>query len=183
MGRRKTNFDVSAHGNMETYYYYIDRLTELSVSMFEWLNLPDSVDERFLEMTLFTNGCAVFFRDDVLGELALPVAINGGFNVYKIPIRRRAYSVNGYQNPDLTIDNSVMIYNNMIRTNTIRPVKMYARRLWDLDRSIDVNARAQKTPVLLQGSEQQRLTLLNAYKELDGNSPVIMADKAILTRK
>lgn len=177
MGRRRTNFETSLHDNMESYYYYIDRLTELSISMFEWVNLPDTVDERFLEMTLFTNGCAVYFNDEVLGNLALPVAINGQWNVYKIPIRRRAYSVNGYQNGDLTIDNSVMIYNNMIRTNSIRAVRMYARRLWDLDRSIDVNARAQKTPVLLQGTEQQRLTLLNAYKELDGNSPVIMADK------
>ena len=145
--------------------------------MFEWKNIPDTVDERFLELTLFNNGSAVFFRDEVLGELALPVALNGGFNVYKIPIRRRAYSVNGYQNPDLNIDNSVIIYNNMIRTNSVMSVKMFARRLWDLDRSIDVNARAQKTPVLLQGSEQQRLSLLNAYKEMDGNSPVIMADK------
>ena len=179
MARRRTNFDTSAHDNMESYYYYIDRLTELSISMFEWVNLPDTVDERFLEMTLFTNGCAVYFNDDVLGNLALPVAINGQWNVYKIPIRRRAYSVNGYQNGDLTIDNSVMIYNNMIRTNSVRAVRMFARRLWDLDRSIDVNARAQKTPVLLQGTEQQRLTLLNAYKELDGNSPVIMADKDI----
>ena len=179
MARRRTNFDVSAHDNMESYYYYIDRLTELSISMFEWVNLPDTVDERFLEMTLFTNGCAVYFNDEVLGNLALPVAINGQWNVYKIPIRRRAYSVNGYQNGDLTIDNSVMIYNNMIRTNSVRAVRMFARRLWDLDRSIDVNARAQKTPVLLQGTEQQRLTLLNAYKELDGNSPVIMADKDI----
>lgn len=177
MARRRTNFETSLHDNMESYYYYIDRLTELSISMFEWVNLPDTVDERFLEMTLFTNGCAVYFNDEVLGNLALPVAINGQWNVYKIPIRRRAYSVNGYQNGDLTIDNSVMIYNNMIRTNSIRAVRMYARRLWDLDRSIDVNARAQKTPVLLQGTEQQRLTLLNAYKELDGNSPVIMADK------
>lgn len=179
MARRRTNFELSARDNMESYYYYIDRLTELSISMFEWVNLPDTVDERFLEMTLFTNGCAVYFNDDVLGNLALPVAINGQWNVYKIPIRRRAYSVNGYQNGDLTIDNSVMIYNNMIRTNSVRAVRMYARRLWDLDRSIDVNARAQKTPVLLQGTEQQRLTLLNAYKELDGNSPVIMADKDI----
>ena len=179
MARRKTNFEVSARDNMESYYYYIDRLTELSISMFEWANLPDTVDERFLEMTLFTNGCAVYFNDDVLGNLALPVAINGQWNVYKIPIRRRAYSVNGYQNGELTIDNSVMIYNNMIRTNSVRAVRMFARRLWDLDRSIDVNARAQKTPVLLQGTEQQRLTLLNAYKELDGNSPVIMADKDI----
>lgn len=177
MTRRRTNFELSARDNMESYYYYIDRLTELSISMFEWVNLPDTVDERFLEMTLFTNGCAVYFNDEVLGNLALPVAINGQWNVYKIPIRRRAYSVNGYQNGDLTIDNSVMIYNNMIRTNSVRAVRMYARRLWDLDRSIDVNARAQKTPVLLQGTEQQRLTLINAYKELDGNSPVIMADK------
>lgn len=177
MARRRTNFETSLHDNMESYYYYIDRLTELSISMFEWVNLPDTVDERFLEMTLFTNGCAVYFNDEVLGNLALPVAINGQWNVYKIPIRRRAYSVNGYQNGDLTIDNSVMIYNNMIRTNSVRAVRMYARRLWDLDRSIDVNARAQKTPVLLQGTEQQRLTLLNTYKELDGNSPVIMADK------
>ena len=177
MGKRRTNFDNSLVDNMETYYHYIDRLTELSISMFEWVNLPDTVDERFMEMTLFQNGSAVFFEDDVLGKLVLPVAINGGFNVYKIPLRRRAYSVNGYQNSDLDINNSVIIYNNMIRTNSVRAVKMFARRLWDLDRSIDVNARAQKTPVLLQGSEQQRLTLLNAYKELDGNSPVIMADK------
>ena len=179
MGRRRTNFDVSARDNMESYWYYIDRLTELSISMFEWVNLPDTVDERFMEMTLFNNGSAVFFEDEILGKLVLPVAINGGWNVYKIPIRRRAYSVNGYQNPDLTIKNSVIIYNNMIRTNSIRPVRMFARKLWDLDRSIEVNARAQKTPVLLQGSEQQRLTLLNTYKELDGNSPVIMADKDI----
>ena len=179
MGRRKTNFDQSLADNMETYYHYIDRLTELSISMFEWVNLPDTVDERFMEMTLFQNGSAVFFEDEVLGKLVLPVAINGGWNVYKIPLRRRAYSVNGYQNPDLTIKNSVIIYNNMIRTNSIRAVKMFARRLWDLDRSIDVNARAQKTPVLIQASEQQRLTLLNAYKEMDGNSPVIMADKDI----
>ena len=179
MGRKKTNFETSLVGNMETYYHYIDRLTELSISMFEWVNLPDTVDERFMEMTLFQNGSAVFFEDDVLGKLVLPVAINGGFNVYKIPLRRRAYSVNGYQNSDLDINNSVIIYNNMIRTNSVRAVKMFARRLWDLDCSIDVNARAQKTPVLLQGSEQQRLTLLNAYKEMDGNSPVIMADKDI----
>lgn len=56
-------------------------------------------------------------------------------------------------------------------------VKRYARRLYDLDQTIDVNARAQKTPVLLQGTESQRLTLLNLYKEFDGNAPVIFGDK------
>lgn len=174
--RRKTNFDTSLRGNMSTFYHYVERLTELSISMFEWKNLPDEIDERFLEMCLFSKGSAVFFKDEALGYLALNVAVNGGFNVYKIPIRRRAYAVNGYQK-DLTIEDSVIIYNNMVRTNSERIVRVFAHRLWDLDRTIDVNARAQKTPVVVQCNDQQRLTLVNLYKEVDGNSPVIFADK------
>jgi hypothetical protein len=144
--------------------------------MFEWKNLPDTVDDRFLEYTLFMDGDAVFFKDEELGYLALQCAMNGGFNVYRIPIRRRAYAVNGYQR-ELTDKDSILIYNNEIRTNSVELVRVFAHRLWDLDCIIGVNARAQKTPVLVQGTEQQRLTLLNLYKEFDGNSPVIFGDK------
>ena len=174
MGRRKkTFFEESLSKNMNSYYEYLDRLTELAISMFEWKNLPDGIDPRFLELTLFTDGQSVFFKDDELGDyLALQVATNGGFNVYRIPLRRRAYAVNGYQR-QLNIDNSVIIYNNMLRRNSIRTVKLYAERIANLDRIIDVNANAQKTPVLIQGTDTQKLTLLNVYKEYDGNAPVI----------
>lgn len=175
--RKKTYFETSLEDNMGMFYMYKDALTELAISMFDWQNMPEEIDVRFLEMTLFRNGAAVFFEDDgELGYLALPVAMNGQFNVYKVPTRRRAYAVNGYQK-QLTMEDSVIIYNNMIRTNSWRLVNIYARRLWDIDRSIDVNARAQKTPVVLQCSEAQRLTALNLFKEVDGNAPVIMADK------
>ena len=73
--------------------------------------------------------------------------------------------------------NSVIIWNNYIRTNSVLDVKMFARRLYNLDRIIDINANAQKTPVLVQASEKQRLVLLNVYKEFDGNAPVIFGDK------
>ena len=173
MRRKKTFFDESLAKNMKTFYEYLDRLTELAISMFEWKNLPENIDSRFLELTLFTDGQAVFFKDEELGDyLALQVATNGGFNVYRIPLRRRAYAVNGYQK-QLNINDSVIIYNNMLRKNSVRTVKLYAERLANLDRIIDVNANAQKTPVLVQGTEQQKLTLLNVYKEYDGNSPVI----------
>lgn len=178
MGRkRKNNFSESAVMNNSTYAQYRDRLTELSLSMFEWKNLPDTVDPRFLEMTLFKDGYAVFFRDEVMGFLALQLAGKGPFNVYRVPVNRRAYASNGYQNSDLTVDNSVIIYNNMLRTPSIRDVLIYSRRLWDLDRTIDINARAQKTPILLKGSEQQILTLKNVYMQYDGNTPVIYGDK------
>lgn len=180
MGRRKkTNFEESLAMNDCTYIQYAYRLMELSISMFEWKNLPEGIDERFLEMVLFTDGQAVFFRDDELGDyLALQCLINGKLNVYRIPINRRAFAVNGYQK-QLTDKDSVIIFNNMLHTNSWLDVKMFAKRLYNLDRIIDVNANAQKTPILIKGNEQQRLTLMNLYKEYDGNAPVIFADKSL----
>ena len=175
--RRRTEFGESVGKNGKSYGFYVDRLTELSISMFKWVNLPPSVDERFLELTLFTNGSAVFFEDADLsvnedGFLALPVMMNGDWDVYNVPMRRRAYATNGYQK-ELTRDDSVIVYNNMIRTSSVTMCRHYAERLWNLDRIIDVNANAQKTPVLVQGTEQQRLTLMNVYQKWDGNEPVI----------
>ena len=177
--RRKTNFEESLSMNNYTYMQYAYRLMELSISMFEWKNLPEGIDERFLEMVLFTDGHAVFFKDDELGDyLALQCLINGKLNVYRIPINRRAFAVNGYQKK-LTDKDSVIIFNNMLHTNSWLDVKMFAKRLYNLDRIIDVNANAQKTPILIKGNEQQRLTLTNLYKEYDGNAPVIFADKSL----
>lgn len=177
--RRKTNFEESLAMNDYTYIQYAYRLMELSISMFEWKNLPEGIDERFLEMVLFTDGQAVFFKDDELGDyLALQCLINGKLNVYRIPINRRAFAVNGYQK-QLTDKDSVIIFNNMLHTNSWLDVKMFAKRLYNLDRIIDVNANAQKTPILIKGNEAQRLTLTNLYKEYDGNAPVIFADKSL----
>lgn len=177
MGRRRTRFEESAVMNNNTYRQYLNRLTELSISMFEWQNLPDTIDPRFLELTLFKDGQAVFFEDEELGHLALQVTTNGGdFDVYRIPIKRRAYAVNGYQR-SLSNKDSVIIYNNYLHTNSYLDVRQFAQRLYNLDRIIDVNANAQKTPILVQGTEQQRLTLMNLYKEYDGNAPVIFGDK------
>ena len=60
--RKDREFWESADLNVASYIQYYDRLTELSISMFEWRNLPETVDPRFLELTLFANGMAVFSR-------------------------------------------------------------------------------------------------------------------------
>ena len=172
-------FDDSALVNNLTYIQYMNRLTELAISMFEWKNLPPSVDARYLELHLFETGCMVYFDDDVLGNLCLDCITNGRLDIYGNPILRRAYS--GYNNYQklLKENNSVIIWNNYLHTNSVLDVKMFSRRLYNIDRIIDVNANAQKTPVLVQGTEKQRLTLLNLYKEFDGNSPFIFGDKNV----
>ena len=174
--RKKTEFGESALKNRIAYDQYCERLTELAIAMFDWQNLPDTVDARYLELSLFTEGMAVFFEDDTIGFLCLKVMPNQPLNVYEIPMGRRAYAVNGYQK-QLSIEDSVMIYNNMLHTNSITMVNMFASRLAELDRIVEINAEAQKTPILVQGSETQRLTLKNLYKEYSGNAPVIFGDK------
>lgn len=178
MVRRKHDiFDESMVLNNLTYRQYLNRLTELAISMFEWKNLPDTVDARYLELHLFETGCMVYFKDEVIGDLCLDCIVNGRLDVYGNPLLRRAYS--GYNNYQklLKYNNSVIIWNNYLHSNSILDVEMFARRLYNIDRIIDVNANAQKTPVLLQGTEKQRLTLLNLYKEYDGNTPFIFGDK------
>lgn len=177
MGRKKTQFEESLLLNNRTYMMYLERLTELSVSMFEWRNLPETIDPRYLELHLFEKGAVVYFRDETIGDLCLDVATQGRLNVYGYPVRRRAYSSYNNYNKRLTDADSVIIYNNYLRTNSVMQMKLYAQRLYQLDRIIDVNVRAQKTPVLIQADEKQRLTMLNVYKEYDGDSPVIFGDK------
>ena len=179
MSRRKDRqFWESAIMNNSAFRQYYNRLVELSISMFEWKNLPDSVDPRFLELTLFTDGQAVFFEDEVMGYLALQNAMGGGFDVYRIPTKRRAYAVNGYQK-QLDENDSVIIYNNYLHTNSMLDVQMFAKRLYNLDRAIDVNANAQKTPILLLCDDSERLTLENMYMQYDGNKPVIKGVKGL----
>ena len=178
MGKKKTNFSESLVLNMRSYGQYLSILRQISISMFEWKNIPPSVDSRYIEQALFYNAGAVYFNDEVMGNLALDVVCKGNFNVYGEPIRRIAYSKYNRYQKELSNNDSVIIWNNMDRTPTYPTIELFAQRLYNLDRIIDVNANAQKTPVLLKCDEKQRLTLLNAFKEMDGNSPVIFADKS-----
>lgn len=174
--KKNQSFHNTLMANGATYVQYYNRLMELSMSMFEWKNLPDTVDERYLELGLFSSGCMVFFKDDVIGELALNMTYQGGFDIYGEPTRRRAYSKYNQFQTTLDKDSSVIIWNNMLRTNSALDVQMFAYRLYNLDRIVDINTNAQKTPVLITCDEKQKLTMKNLYMQYEGNYPVIFGD-------
>lgn len=180
-GRRRrdySQFENSAILNNATYISWLDYLTELSISRFRWENLPATVDQRFLELTLFSMGHALWFRDPVLNtDVALTSTLSGEWDIYNIPIYRMAYAANGYNVSDLDNTNSVIIFNNYLHTDDESVACLYALRLTELDRTVDVNITAQKTPVLVTATENQRLSALNLYKEYDGNAPFIFANR------
>ena len=175
MGKNR-RFWNSAKSNNCSFLQYYDRLKELAISSIKWENLPNTIDERYLELMIYENGLSVFFRDDIIGYLALPAAVGNSYNVYMVPQVRNVYAPNGYQKR-LTGENSVIIYNNMLHSLPDPIIRGYAMDLYDIDRSIIINAKSQKTPLFISCEESQQLTLKNTYMQYDGNMPVIFANK------
>lgn len=175
--RKRTLFSESALDNNATYLTYYQRLLELSISMFEWKNLPPTIDSRYIELMLFEKGSVVYFDDEAIGNLCLDCISQGQFDVYGFPKNRRAYSSYNQYSRELNENNSVIVWNNFLRTTSQLVVKMYAKRLYNIDRVIDINVNSQKTPVAILASPQQRLSMKNLYKEYDGNAPFIFGDK------
>lgn len=178
MGKNRRFWD-SAKSNTQSYLQYYERLKELAISCIKWENLPDTIDERYLELMIYETGLSVFFKDDVIGYLALPAAVGNSYSVYMVPQVRNIYAPNGYQKR-VTAKNSVIIYNNMLHTLCDPIIRGYAMNLYDIDRTIIINAKSQKTPLFITCDEEaQQLTLKNTYMQYEGNAPVIFANKSL----
>lgn len=175
---RDTAFKSSLFDNKRTWNNYTYRLFEMAMSRGHWSNMPKTIDLRYLEQTLITQGACVFFKDDVLGYLCLPVVLNGKLDVYGNPYDFMAISDTGY-NKKLDVNSGVIIYNNYLRMPNIAEIRYYADRLYEYDRIIDVNVKAQKTPVLIKCDKNEMLSMENVYQKYEGNQPVIYGKKSL----
>lgn len=168
-----TLFGESARGNNMTYIYYFQRILDLAITEYEWINLPKEIDERYLEMCLFWDGKCCFFEDDVVKQKAVAQFIQTSeFDIYRNPIEWEAYSANGAR-WKLSRKNSILIWNNYLKQGMAQTAMMFAKRLYELDQIVSVNAKAQKTPVLVIAGEKDRLTMKNLYMQYEGNEPFI----------
>jgi hypothetical protein len=163
--------------NILTANDYYDRLKTIALSLFEWENLPDSCNARFLELSLYAYGRALFIYDDELGYLNMKCTPSGTLNNYDEPVSFTAYSTI-YQK-DFLRDNCVLIRNNYLERPTDNSVVLFASRLTEAERTIDTNIKAQKTPVLIRCDDKDRLTMKNLYKDYEGNEPFILGGKAL----
>lgn len=172
--------------NQDTATMYMWRLMSLAISVFEWKDLPKGVDPRMLEFWLLRDGFVGFFYDEALksdkdsrapeGYAVLPLMIQGRWDMYEYPKQRRAYAVNGF-NYECDESNSVIIYNNYLRVPMWLTLWQYAWRLADAQRTIDINVRQQRTARIIRCDDNQRLSFLNAAKEVDEGKPWIHAYK------
>lgn len=175
---QKTETELSMFLNNATYTDYYDRLKLIAISLFTWKGMDEVAGtgaSRFLELCLYNMGRACFVKDDKLGFLCLNANPSDKLNVYMLPEKIQAWSV-GYTK-QFDFDKIVYIMNNELTMPTRKTIELFAYRLYETERTIDVNLKAQKTPVLLEGDKKTMLTLKNAYMQYDGNNPFIFGSK------
>ena len=174
----------SALMNSETYFDYVERFKKICLSMFEWVNLPDSMNARYLEECLYYKGQASLLKDELYGFINTQCASNGYLNIYGLPTSLNCYSYqynsirNLYTGLDGTEDKDcILVMNNWQRIPTASTIELFCQRLAEAEMTAQVNIKAQKTPVLIVVDENQRLMMENLYSQYDGNRPFIMGDK------
>lgn len=170
--------DLAMAVNNATYSDYYNRLKILATSLFIWDGLDDVAGygaSRFLELALFEDGRATFLKDPTRNYMALRVNPNDKPNIYDIPTKVLAYSFEF--NKQYDIDDVVYIMNNNLQKPTFETLQLFAYRLYDTERTIDVNLVAQKTPILIEGDTKTILTLKNVYMQYSGNTPFIFGSK------
>ena len=192
MARKKNRENYKFLDSMEinnaTYMDYLARFRRVALSMFEWVNLPNSMNARALELALYYNGKAALLKDKKYGFINTKCAGTGYVNIYGLPTELHCYSYDFDSTrtlytgliPEATNDEyseCILVQNNWEALPTVSSMELFAYRLYEAQRTCDINIIAQKTPVLLIADETQRLFLENLYQQYNGNQPFIFGDK------
>lgn len=155
-----------------------DYWKNIAINIFEWKGLEEispSLTSEIIEETLFDKGSCLFFKDDNLGYMALPVAPANKLNVYRKPTNFRAIG-NNYTK-EYNIDNSVLIKNNTLKKATFDIVDYYTSKLADIELTKDLHRNAHKTPLVFECTEDTLLTAKNIFKKIHSNEPVIFKNR------
>lgn len=175
---RRKDFQITAFVNKARYDYYLTRLLSIARSQFTWSGFPASVDAWFLEKVLSRLGTACFFADEVMGLVVMRYTYDSPLSIYDKPASVIAYSNNAsYSSIPLPESARVLIYDNNMHTPGMIFLEFFAYTLADIDAAMNVNVRAQKTPIVILCDEKERLSLQNLMMSYDGNAPTIYAKK------
>ena len=175
--------------NSRTYVDYLERMKKIALSMFYWVNLPDSMNSRYLEMCLYYKGQAALLYDENYGYINTQAADSGYINIYGLPTKINCFSYSYNEIRDLYVpeatgqektDECILVMNTYERIPTCASVELFAMRLAEAQRSADININAMRTPVLIRTDKNQELSLRNLYAQYEGNAPVIFADRTQL---
>lgn len=159
--------------NFNSYQMYLRQLMTLAENVFEFENLPEYIDTSYLNKTLLRKGQIAFFKDDVLGILALPFITIGKLDVYGRPNKIEVYSMSDYRRT-LSKDEFIIMYDNNGRYPLYVDIIQYAERLSQMQRTMDINIAQQKTSRFWKTKTENERTVRDIINNVDGYENTVL---------
>ena len=165
MRKKLINSQIS---NFKTYLMYQREMLTLAENVFEFENLPAYIDVAFLNKTLLRNGAIAFFKDEVLGLIALPFNTVGTLDIYGRPNEIEVYGEDskGYHRK-LKQDEYVIMYDNNGRYPLYLDICQMAERISLCVRTIDINMIHQRTPRIWKTDSDKALSVKSMINNID----------------
>lgn len=163
-------------------------LMNVATYAFEWSGLPDTCNERFLELALLTRGCACICKDPELGYLSLFSNAADGLNLYGEVPKIFATGVNGYNKQYVNYveggDNSkataVTCRDNNVMIPYVRYILRATDRLMSAERSLDVASKKLKNPYFVTVDETQVNSVKKILSDVDDNQDSVITSKSTM---
>lgn len=165
--------------NEWTYTDYYYRLMLIARSVFKWNNLPNGINEKWIERYLFNEGNCLFYKDKTKGFMVAKCTQSGALNYYDEATLLTPYGTGYVGKPLQNGEKCILIQNNDLMLSTSPTIQLFAYRLADIQRTIDVNISAQKTPVIVLCGEKQKLSIKRAMQQVSDNEIAIYGDKTL----
>lgn len=172
-GRKfKTNPAEDRTAIIERMYTRI--LSELCINRFKWTGLEDTgVNVRFMELTLFQYGLAGVFKHFATNQVVAVRATPSGWWDYAM--EPTSYTIQGAMMRTKTLKRKdiVPVWANAMRVPDLDVVYVYAKRLAELDRSIEIAADNARRTTVMFIDENERLTMDNFIRQVREGQPIV----------
>lgn len=182
------NYWASKSYNDMAEQMYVSDLIKLATNRFRWDGLPDTVNVKYLEMCLLTQGYATIAHPDEKGLedlwYGLQVSTMGDLSPYGEPIEWQAMGANGQTWFDVRDGkNGVMVYNSNQFVNQYVPgydstwnmILYTARKLAHFDRTEDANLAMQQSAWFITCPQEKQYDATNLFKSVCGYEPAVIA--------
>ena len=167
--------------NLLTYDQTMASARLLATSRFKWQSKdiqPKNQLSEYIEKLLFIKGqCALFKEVD--GWKVKCCVPTGGINEYGQPssFTITDYNGNGTTTVDIDDERFIWIKNNNDCIPTIFWILKYCNRVAKLERTMDLNIDAQKTPYMIETSPEVHLSIQNIFKQIRAMDEVVYVDQ------
>lgn len=152
---------------------YSRRIVEAALNRFEYLNFPDTIDVRYMEMSVFRHGLAVFYFDEQFSRyLALRGTPAGVINMYGNPTQFQVYG-NNQVNKRLSSKNCVPIWGNYMRTPDWDFISVFTTQLAEITRTIEIQTMHHRMPFLFGVDDNEKKTFQDVWTLVQQGEPAI----------